>query len=224
MASWTSRWRGAPAALLVAAALAACSAAATPPSVAPPTPSPTPAGGPHEFRLPGLPRPVTLELPPGWSADGPLVSRRSSEEGTPMSVSVWLVTEVYRDPCDWGAGTIPAGSRADALADALAGQASRQARVSRVSIGDHTAVLVTTEVPDDLDIASCDEGEFRTWAPAHGRDARVQAGPGEIDEVYVLRVGKRVVVIDAAYFPDADSGEIAELHRIVASVQFGSAR
>lgn len=207
--------------LLLAMTCAACGATATAPSVAPPTPSLTPPGGQHQFRLPGLPVEVTLQVPPGWSADGPVVSRASEDEGTPMSVSVWLVREVYRDPCDWSVGTVRARRGADALADVLAGQFGRRSKVSSVTIGEHSALLVTMEVSDDADVAACDEGEFRTWPPARGRDARVHAGPGEKDELYVLQVRRRAVVIDAAYFDDADSGELADIHRIVASVTFG---
>ena len=220
--SGMSRWQAGLAGLLFAMTCAACGATATAPSIAPPTPSPTPAGGPHEFRIPGLPGPVALELPPGWSADGPVVSRTSEDEGTPMSVSVWAVRHVYRDPCDWTGGAVDAGRQADALADALASQLGRRTRVSSVSIGEHSAVLVTMEVPDDVDVATCDEGEFRSWPPARGRDARTHVGPGEMSEIYVVQVGRRAVLIDASYFADANSGELAEIHRIVASVQFGS--
>jgi hypothetical protein len=222
MLSGMSRWRVGVASLLLATACAACGASATAPSAAPPTPSPTPAGGAHEFRLPGLPVPVTLQLPPGWTADGPMVSRATEDAATPMSVSVWLVRNVYRDACHWAAGTIGVGRGADALADALAGQVGRQARVSSVAIGEHSAVLVTMEVRDDVDLATCDEGEFRSWPPDRGRDARAHARAGERDELYVVQVGRRTVVIDAAYFDDADSDELAEIHRIVASIGFGS--
>ncbi|HEY7331525.1 MAG TPA: hypothetical protein VH859_01050 [Candidatus Limnocylindria bacterium] len=215
------RWRAGLAGLLLAMTCAACGASATAPSVAPPTPSPTPAGGTHEFRLAGLPVPVTLELPPGWTADGPVVSRTSEDEATPMSVSVWLVRQVYRDPCNWLGGAVRAGRGTDALADALAGQSGRRSQVSRVSIGEHSALLVTMEVSDEVDVEACDEREFRSWPPDRDRDARVHAGPGEKDELYLVQVGRRTVVIDAAYFDDADSSELAEIHRIVASVTFG---
>jgi hypothetical protein len=217
------RWRAGLAGLLVAATSAGCGASATAPSDPPPTPSPTPAGGAHEFRISGLPVPVTLQLPPGWSADGPLVSRTTEDGGTPMSVSVWLVRHVYRDPCNWLGGAVAAGRGTDALADALAGQAGRRSQVSRVSIGEHSALLVTMEVSKDVDVESCDEREFRSWPPDRDRDARVHAGPGEQDELYLVQVGRRTVVIDAAYFDDADSDELAEIHRIVASVSFGEA-
>lgn len=222
MANWPSRWGPRAAVLVLAFGIGACTTTASPPSVAPPTPSPTPAGGPVQFRLPGLPGTVSLLLPPGWTADGPMVSRASSADATPMSVAVWLVRDVYRDPCDWSAGTVRGGRRADTVADALAGQLNRQTRVSRVTIGEHAAVLVTAQVPEDLDPAGCDEGEFRSWPPGRGRDARSHAQPGERSELYIVQVGKRAVVIEAAYFDDADSGELAELHRIVASVTFGT--
>jgi hypothetical protein len=98
----------------------------------------------------------------------------------------------------------------------------RHARQSTVRIGEHTAHMVTMSVPDDIDLATCDEGEFRSWAPARGREARTHLALEQVNEIYVIAVGRRgTVVVDASYFPDADSAEIAEVHRIVASLQFG---
>ncbi len=200
----------------------ACGTTASVPSAVPPTPSPTPAGGEHRFRVPGVPGEISAELPPGWQADGPMMSRISEDASAPISVSVWVVREVYRDACRWTGGERNVGRAASKLAAALEGQALRHARRTTVSIGDHTAQMVTMSVPDDLDLASCDEGEFRSWAPSRGREARTHEGPGQVDEVYVIALGKkRTVVVDGSYFPDAGSDELAELHRIVASLQFG---
>jgi hypothetical protein len=208
--------------MALAIACAACGATASEPSVAPPTPSPTPAGGEHQFRVPGLPTTVSVELPPGWQADGPMMSRTSEDAATALSVSVWVVQQVYRDPCQWQGSEQKVGKGASRLVATLEDQVLRHARRSMVRIGRHTAHMITMTVPDDLDLASCDEGEFRSWAPSRGRPARIHEGPDQVDEVYVIPVGKkRAVVVDASYFPDADSEELAELHRIVASVELG---
>jgi hypothetical protein len=212
-----------PAAAIVtlAIACAACGSTAAEPSAAPPTPSPTPAGGVHRFRVPGLPTTVSVDLPPGWQADGPMMSRTSEDAVTPLSVSVWVVQRVYRDPCQWGGTEQKVGKGASRLAAALEGQVLRHARRSMVRIGEHTAHMLTMTVPEDQDLAACDEGEFRSWAPSRGRPARAHEGPDQVDEVYVIAVGKKqAVVVDASYFPDASSDELAELHRIVASVEF----
>ncbi len=208
--------------MVLAIACAACGTTASLPSAAPPTPVPTPSGGEHQFRVPGLPQQVTATLPAGWQAEGPVMSRTTADEGTPMSVSVWVVKAIYADPCHWTDAVQPVGRTAAKLAAALAVQPMRHARPSTVKIGDHTARMVTMSVPEDLDLATCDDGEFRSWPPARGRDARSHQGPGQVDEVFIIDLGRRRrAVVDAAYFPDADSGELAELHRIVASLRFG---
>ena len=200
----------------------ACATTASVPSSMPSTPSPTPAGGEHRFRIPGVPGEITAELPPGWQTDGPTMWRTSDDAGTPISVSVWVVREVYRDPCQWSGRERKVASSADKVAAALEGQLLRHARRTTVSIGEHTAQMVTMRVPDDIDLAACDQGEFRSWPPARGREARTHVGPGQIDEVYVIATRKnRSVVVDAGYFPDAGSDELAELHRVVASLEFG---
>jgi hypothetical protein len=210
------------AAAIMALACTACGTTASVPSVAPPTPSPTPAGGEHRFRVPGLPTEVVAVLPPGWQPDGPMMTRTSEDAATFLSVSVWVVKEVYSDPCQWAGTEQSVGRSAARLASALEGQVLRHARQTTVSIGENTARMVTMSVPDDVDLASCDEGEFRSWAPARGREARAHEGPDQVDEMYVIALGKkRSVVVDASYFPDASSEELAEIHRIVASLEFG---
>lgn len=210
------------AAMALVTACGACATTASVPSAAPSTPSPTPAGGTHSFRVPGMQIPVSVALPPGWQAEGPMMSRSSEDVATPLSISVWVVKSVYGDPCHWSGTEKRVGRSAQDLADTLADQALRHARQSTVAIGAHTAQLVILSVPDDLDLATCDEGEFRSWAPARGRGARAHEGPDQVDEVYVIALDrKRSVVVDAAYFPDASSEELAELHRIVASLEFG---
>jgi hypothetical protein len=212
------------AAMALAMGCAACGTSASVPSAAPPTPSPTPAGGAHEFRVPGLPLAVTADLPPGWAADGPMMTRSTSDEGTLMSISVWVVKQVYRDPCSWSDGAVKVRPSADALADALELQHSRQVRRTTVSVGDHTAHFLTLHVPDDADFATCDQGEFRSWS-ARGGVARVHEGPDQVDEVYIIDLGReRRVVVDAAYFPDIDSEELGELHRIVSTLEFTRGR
>ena len=214
-----ARWL---ATMALAFACTACGSTASLPSAAPPTPSPTPAGGEHSFRLAGAPGEITVTVPPGWQVDGPMMSRATEDAATLLSVSVWVVKEVYRDPCQWRGSERSVGRGAEKLAAALTGQAMRHARQSTVRIGEHTARMVTMSVPDDLDLAACDEGEFRSWAPARGREARTHLGPEQVDEIYVIAVGKRgTLVVDASFFPDADSAELAEVHRIVASLQLG---
>ncbi len=151
-----------------------------------------------------------------------MMSRTSQDEATQLSVSVWVVKQVYRDPCRWDGTAQKVGRGASKLAAALEGQVLRHSRRSLVRIGEHTAHLLTMTVPEDLDLATCDEGQFRSWAPSRGRPARTHDAPDQVDEVYVIAVGKKhAVVVDASYFPDAGSDELAELHRIAASLEFG---
>ncbi len=46
----------------------------------------------------------------------------------------------------------------------------------------------------------------------------MQSGPGQTDEVYVFEVLDSAVVLDASYF-DASTAELAEIHRIIQSLQ-----
>jgi hypothetical protein len=73
-------------------------------------------------------------------------------------------------------------------------------------------------VPQAADFATCDEGEFRSWIGTSAGDVRTQSGPGETDEVYVVEVGGRALVLDASYF-DATTDELAEIHHVIQSLQ-----
>lgn len=198
----------------------ACETAATEPSSAPPTPSPTPAGGEHRFEVPGFGEVVAM-LPPGWDADGALMSTITEEEGTPTTLSVWTVGQVYADPCQWDGSEQDVGRSANALAKALAQQPGRgTAEARKVTVGDRSAEWVTLEIPEDTDLAACDEGELRTWPAAGEQQARSHTTAGEVDEIYVFQFRKLRVVVDASYFEDISSAELGQLRRIVSSMEF----
>jgi hypothetical protein len=204
----------------MAALCVACNTAATEPSAAPPTPSPTPAGGEHRIEVPGFGEVVAV-LPPGWEVDGAVMSTTTQDEGTPTMVSVWTVGQVYADPCHWNGAEQKVGRSAKALARALADQPGRGTAEARaVTVGDRSAQWVTLEVPEDTDVAACDDGELRTWPAAGEQQARAHTTAGEVDEIYVFQFRRLRVVVDASYFEDISSDELGQLRRIVSSMEF----
>jgi hypothetical protein len=204
----------------LAALCVACETAATQPSTAPATPSPTPAGGEQRIEVPGFGEVVAV-LPPGWEVDGAVMSTTTEDEGTPTTVSVWTVGQVYADPCHWDGSEREVGRSAKALAKALADQPGRgTAEAKKVTVGDRSAEWVTLEVPEDADLAACDDGELRSWPAADEQQARAHATAGEVDEIYVFQFRKLRVVVDASYFDDISSAELGQLRRIVSSMEF----
>lgn len=214
----TQRYLAAATVLLLTVAVSACGGAAPSATATPqPTPTPTPAGGIHRFSVGDSSVELTVTLPPGWEADASAATLPASD-GTQLTISAWAPTAVYADPCQWQGTELEAGTTATEVAAALAAQPMRQAREATVQLGDVVAHRVFMSVPDRIDFATCDSGEFRSWVGASGAEARSQSGPGETDEVYVLDVAGQAVVLDASYFR-ATTAELAEIHHIIQSVQ-----
>ena len=92
---------------------------------------------------------VTLSLPPGW--DGDNCSSRHRDGRTDAFISVWDVTHVYSDPCQWEGTLEEVGPTVDDLAAALEQQPMRDATVSDVEVDGFAGKLVTMSVPDDMD-------------------------------------------------------------------------
>lgn len=202
--------------VLLTAVLSAC-AGATPSATATPqpTPTPTPAGGEHRFSVGDPSVELTITLPPGWEADAS-AARLPAADGSALVISAWAPIAVYADPCQWDGTDVEVGPTAADVAAALAAQPMRSARASTVQLGEAVAQRIFMSVPKSLDLATCDNDEFRSWVDASG-DARIQAAPGETDEVYVIDVAGQAIVIDASYVR-ARTAELAEIHRIIGSL------
>jgi hypothetical protein len=74
-------------------------------------------------------------------------------------------------------------------------------------------------VPADLDISTCDKGEFRSWTVWEVVDsADSHYAPGQLDAVYMVDVDRRPLVIDASHMPATSPADLAELKAILASM------
>lgn len=167
---------------------------------------------------------------PGWSGDvgaGGMEKGRYGfdlPDGAGMIVFPGVDEEyfVYGDPCAWST-TRPAApaTTVDALMGALAAQASRDATTPvDITVGGYAGKAITLHVPDDADFAACDEGAFASWGVA-GEDLGLYAqGPGEIDEVWILDVDGRIVVIEWGHFADTPQAVVGELEALVESSTF----
>lgn len=177
---------------------------------------------------------------------GPLGSRgdaaANSVEEARISFSTGDV-QVYTDPCLWSESEPdPAtGPAASDLIEALAAQPMRDASapVERYAYhgGADTALPPSTgdpglmgwkngweglaielTVPDDLDLADCDGGQFRSWEP--DPSVRAHHGPGQRDVVWVVDTGERLV-IDASWMPATPADVVTEIEDILESIATG---
>lgn len=73
-------------------------------------------------------------------------------------------------------------------------------------------MAVQLTVPDDLDIAECDDGTFYSWS------GRYHQGPGQHDLVWAIDVEGEQLIIDAGSFPATSDADRAEMAAVLDSI------
>jgi hypothetical protein len=185
---------------------------------------------------------VRITVPAGWTWNGRHLSKGGI--GPPDGAAIFFYggrVQVYADPCHW-AGTQPnplTGASVRDLVTALAAQPTRSATTpsyhsanSEGLANGWAGMAVKLTVPNDINFADCDQGEFRSWGS--GPKTRSHQGPGQRDLVWAANlVGMNVkggmnvnydgqrVIIDAATFPNTPNKAISETEAILRSIVVG---
>ncbi len=162
---------------------------------------------------------VIFTLPAGWATDDGLVYKHLDQQDE-AAFSAWTVAQVYADPCHWQGGVLGSMPGALGLATRLVDQAGLKASaLTDATLGDVYALRMEIPVPAQLDIASCDRGEFRRWTEVGTVDrANTHYASGQIDWVYVVDVDRAPLVIDALHMPATSREDLTELDAILASM------
>lgn len=164
---------------------------------------------------------IIFTLPAGWAFNDRRVYKGLGGLHE-VSFSVWTVDQVYVDPCHWQESRLtpldigPIPRREGGLRNQLGRDASE---ITFVTLGGQFAWRIELAVPAELDLATCDRGEFRSWTEWDVVDgANSHNAPGQIDIVYMVDVDRRALVIDASHMPLASEADLAELEAILASM------
>jgi hypothetical protein len=162
---------------------------------------------------------IIVTLPAGWSTRDGLVYKHLDQPDE-VAFSAWTVAQVYADPCHWQGSVLGMAPGALGLATRLVDQAGLKASaLTDAALGDVFAMRVELPVPVQLDIATCDRGEFRRWTEVGLADhANSRYASGQIDWVYVVDVDRAPLVIDALHLPATSREDLAELGAILASM------
>ena len=181
---------------------------------------------------------VTVTIPSsGWTAMpqfGALL--KGDQADPPQGAGAALLTGdtgadglyVYGDPCHWESTTpeTPA-STVDAIVDALAAQASRDASAPvDVMVGGYAGKSITLRVPNTASTRAqafkdCDQTTFATYGVVgHEGPARYQQGPGQVDVFWILDVDGVLVILDAAYGPATPAELVDEVRALAESATF----
>ena len=152
-----------------------------------------------------------------------------SQAGTPRQVAVafWTVSDVYANSCHWLGSEIHPGPTVDELAAVLKARPLRNATAPvAVSLGGYTGKYLQWSVPASISFSDCDRGSFQSWSSTDSlSDAvepgeRYQQGPGQVDQLWILNVEGRRLVIDANFMPGATAQDLASLAAVVSSIAF----
>jgi hypothetical protein len=155
-----------------------------------------------------------------WSAitaQGAAIYQESPDPPNGRGVIVVLVDNVYANPCAPGEGLLdpPLGPSVDDLAQALASQPRTDASpITDVSVGGYSGKYLeyTMTGPE----AGCEVSALTRFPTVAGPRQAVQH---EHDQVWILDVDGVRLMIDAFSFQRGTKAEIAELERIVESIQ-----
>ena len=130
------------------------------------------------------------------------------------------VTNVVTHACTNHTQSSPiVGPTVDDLATALANQVGRDGTAPKaVTLGGYPGKMVELSVPDDFDITTCDNEEFRMWRGL-GSAGGYNYGPGQHDTIYILDVNGDRLVIQTTSLPRASDQDLAELQGIVDSIR-----
>jgi hypothetical protein len=199
------------------------------------TPSPTPGSltgaivpmnpGTYLAADPFLLR-ATFTLPAGWEGGiaGPyLVALDQAPRGS-GSVNFSIFGDVYANPCHYnGLVNPPVGPSVDNLATALASLPGLTATTpTAVTLGGYQGKQLTLTAPASF--AGCtlsSDGQFRIWGLLLGATNDMSAG--ERDQIWILDVGGRRLVIDAPQPTDETAAEAAEVQGVLNSIHLAPA-
>lgn len=167
---------------------------------------------------------LSFTVPAGWtSADFAAKNRGKPGE---VFFAVWVVSYVFTDACHWGT-LVNAGTTTDDLIKILAAQVGRTASApSDATIGGYPAKRIELTVPADLHTSTCTDGNLRYWpgAGAEGAGPDMSSGlccnpPGNIDDVYVVDIAGRRMIVVARHYPGSSEADKTELQSLVDSIQ-----
>ena len=174
---------------------------------------------------------IIFALPEGWNTSDDLVHKHLGEPNE-MAFSVWIIRDIYAEPCRWqesalgplddihpdvheAVGTTFTRSQGGLANQAYRGDPPRELTV--VTIGRVATARIDLSVPVDLDISTCDDGEFRSWIDVTDRPNSHHSS-GQLNSVYMVDVDRAPAVIDVSHMPATSEVELGELDSILASM------
>jgi hypothetical protein len=187
---------------------------------------PTPAGSYvlAADRLYGVPPlDITFTIPSdGWVSWGPGVLTNEPDGRDHVGIGFHNVANLYKDPCLWqtsGEARPRVGPTVADLEDAFARQPHFTASApTDVTVDGFRGSFMTMTIDADLDFAGCNSGQVHSWIDPDG-NSRYYAGPGQVEQFWIVDVDGTRLVIEGSFFPDAPPANLTDLEKIVESIE-----
>lgn len=202
-------------------------------------------------RTPGGVARVTFDVPDGWTGvDDFAISKASAGTSGALALAPMAIASIFPDPCHWsglagrqGAADWERGYTMDGLANGLwtswasanvPGYSARlgiaptspiATKPTTVTLAGLDARYVEVRTPTDVDLATCNGGQYTLWVDSAGGERYVHRA-GELNRLWVVdgaghdATGPRgLLVLDAASHPDSSPEDLAQLQAIIDSVR-----
>lgn len=209
-----------------------------PAATAVPPPALTPAdAGPVDLVATGAPGiRVTVTVPEGWSRAGDAaVVLPDAAGGASVSLSAWVIEDVFAFPCRWASGEVvdpellaTAAGQAEALSawwgqvpgsppNTNAAIAPIAIRPTPGSIAGRSAWSVEVLIRRQFEFEVCDGDQLQLWRAVDGT-VRATTERGQLHRLWALDLDGRVLVIDATSSTSAAIDDQTALLRVISSM------
>ena len=167
-------------------------------------------------RLYGVPPlDITFTIPSdGWVSWGPGVLTNEPNERDHVGIGFHNVANLYKDPCLWRTSGEAAPRVGPTVADLTAAFARQPhftaSAPTDVTVDGFRGSFMTMTIDADLDFAGCDSGQVHSWIDPDG-NSRYYAGPGQVEQFWIVDVDGTRLVIEGSFFPDAPPANLTDL-------------
>ena len=177
-------------------------------------------GGPSDYRT------ISFTVPDGWATVDGLVFKHLGEANE-VALSFWVPNGIYADPCHWqGSGDDREHTQTITTLRQQLGHVTSPLTAVRIFDVGYSTSRLEVSVPAELDISTCDGGEYRTWIETFGSQQGAELperakhdSAGQVDVLYLVGADRGTLVIDASHMPAASGEDLSELEAIVASIK-----
>jgi hypothetical protein len=170
---------------------------------------------------------LSFTVPDGWANTGsaietpPGATFNASPQDGQMGISFWTVSNTYADPCRWMTTALdpPLGPTVQDLVMALDRQTGMNATMGpSVTVDVYAGQRMKIEVPVGVDASACDDGMHRFWIAENGAVSTPGNFIGFQQNLWILDVDGKRMVIEGDHRLDATAAERAEIESIVDSL------